>query len=90
MNKRTFVTDPELELDALESHLAGTLKPVAPPKSMVQRLRGRIRLPQRGEIVWRVRNWRSLFLALSGALSGTLLIITVARALFHLGGRKSG
>ena len=56
---------------------------------MMQRLRGRIRLPQRGEFVWRVRDWRSLFLALSGALSGVLLIITVARALFYLVGRKS-
>ena len=37
--------DTELELEALESHLAGILKPVAPPKSVVQRLRGRIRLP---------------------------------------------
>lgn len=89
MNKRNIVTNPELELDALESHLAGTLKPVAPPKSMMQRLRGRIRLPQRSEIVWRVRDWRSLFLALSGALSGVLLIITVARALFYLVGRRS-
>jgi len=85
-----FNPDTELELDALETHLAGTLKPVAPPSVMVQRLRGRIRLPQRSEIVWRVRDWRSLFLALSGALSGILLIITVARALFHLVGRRSG
>jgi hypothetical protein len=76
-------------MDALESHLAGTLRPVAPPKSVMQGLRGRIHLPQRSEIVWRVRDWRSLFLALSGALSGVLLIVTVARALFYLVGRRS-
>jgi hypothetical protein len=55
----------------------------------MQGLRGRIHLPQHSEIVWRVRDWRSLFLALSGALSGVLLIVTVARALFYLVGRRS-
>jgi hypothetical protein len=79
---------PDFNLNDLESHLAGTLKPVTPPSGSAQRLRRRIRLPQRSEIVMRFNNWRSLFIALGGTLSGLLLIITVARALYHLVGRR--
>ena len=80
--------DPDFDLDALESHLAGTLKPVAPSSAVTRRLKRRIRLPQRAEIVTRFNTWRSLIIALSGTLSGLLLIITVARALYHLVGRR--
>lgn len=82
-------SDPDFDLDELESHLAGTLKHVRPPSGSAQRLRRRIRLPQRSEIVMRFNNWRSLFVALGGTLSGMLLIITVARALYHIVGRRS-
>jgi hypothetical protein len=75
--------DPESELDALEAHLAGTLKPVSPPGDLLQRLRDRIRLPAREEIVLRFRDWRRLFLVFGGVMSGLLLLITVARAFFH-------
>ncbi|MEW6404603.1 MAG: hypothetical protein AB1649_22630, partial [Chloroflexota bacterium] len=69
-------------------HLAGTLRPVAPPKDIVQRLRERIHMPARDEIVWRLRDWRSLFFVFSGVMSGMLVIITVARALFYFWGRR--
>lgn len=85
---KTF--NPEAELTELEAHLAGTLKPLAPSSNVTQRLRRRIHIPQRSEIVMRFNQWRSLFLALGGTLSGILLVITVARALFHLVGRRSG
>jgi len=84
------MTESESELTELEAHLAGTLKPLAPSTNVTQRLRRRIHMPQRSEIVMRFNQWRSLFLALGGALSGILLFITVARALFHLQGRRSG
>jgi hypothetical protein len=80
--------NPEDELDALEAHLAGTLKPVAPPTDLVQRLRDRIRLPARGEIVLRFQDWRKLFVVFGGVMSAFLVLITVARALFHLIGRR--
>ncbi len=89
MNKSKTSLSQEPELDSLESHLAGTLKRVQPPRELVRRLRGRIRLPQRAEIATRLRDWQALFLALGGVLSGTLVIITLARALYHLFGRKS-
>ena len=44
MTKRKTTSTPAEELDILETHLAGTLKPVAPPMDIVQRLRER--LPQ--------------------------------------------
>lgn len=77
-------TDPQDELNALEAHLAGTLKRVAPPGDLIQRLRERVRLPAREEIVLRFQDWRKLFLVFGGVMSGLLLLITVARAFFHL------
>jgi hypothetical protein len=79
---------PDEDLDTLEAHLAGTLRPVAPPKDLVQRLRDRIRLPAREEIVLRFQDWRRLFLVFGGVMSALLLLITVARAFFHLVGRR--
>jgi len=79
---------PDEELFALEAHLAGTLKPVTPPKDLVRRLRERIRFPQPEEIATRFRDWKRVFLVFGGVMSGLLLIITVARALFHLVERR--
>ncbi len=71
-------------MNALEAHLAGTLKRVSPPGDLLQRLRDRIRLPAREEIVLRFKDWRRLFLIFGGVMSGLLLLITVARVFFHL------
>jgi len=79
-----MTTNPEDDLDALEAHLAGTLKPVTPPMDLVQRLRERIRFPARAEIVLRFQDWRRLFLVFGGVMSGLLVLITIARAFFHL------
>ena len=78
----------EEKLDVLETHLAGTLKRVAPPNDFVQRLRLQVRMPAREEIVLRLRDWRKLFFVFGGVMSGLLLIITVARAFYHLVGRR--
>ncbi|MBI5961955.1 MAG: hypothetical protein HY863_00640 [Chloroflexi bacterium] len=89
MTKRRKTITPEEELEVLESHLAVTLKPVAPPKEITQRLRERIRMPARDEIVLRLNDWRRLFLIFGGVLSGMMLLVTVARALYYLVGRRS-
>ena len=78
----------EDQLMALEAHLAGTLKPVTPPLDVVQRLRERIRFPQPEEIASRFRDWQRMFVVLGSVMSGMLVIITVARALYYLVGRK--
>jgi len=88
MNKRK-TTPSDDQLYALEAHLAGTLKPVRPPREVIQRLRERIRFPQRHEIVSRLRDdWQRMFLVFGGVISGLLIVITVARAFFHLVGRR--
>ena len=76
------------DLDVLEAHLAGTLKPVTPPKDLIQRLRDRINSPAREQFVLKFQDWRRLFLVFGGVMSGLLLVITVARAFFHLVGRR--
>lgn len=87
MTKRTKKVSDE-QLDAIEAHLAGTLKPVKLSSDAVQRLRERIHLPQREEIALRLRDWTSMFLVFGGVMSGLLLVITIARAFFHLVGRR--
>lgn len=88
MDRRRIAQNLEQELRALEEYLAGTLKPVSPPRDIVQRLRGRIRLPQREELASRLRDWQTLFLVFGGVISGMLILLTVGRALFHLFARK--
>lgn len=75
-------------MNALEAQLAGTLKPVIPPLEVVQRLREQIHFPQPEVIVSRLRDWQRMFFVFSGVMSGLLVLITVARALYYLVGRR--
>ncbi|MBK8616627.1 MAG: hypothetical protein IPN96_05860 [Anaerolineales bacterium] len=89
MTKRTQKTHtPEEDIQSLEAHLAGTLKPVTPSREVIQRLRGRIQMPNREEITLRLTDWRRLFIVFGGVVSGMLLLITLARAFYYLTGRK--
>jgi hypothetical protein len=88
MTKRNLTRNPEEDIQFLEAHLAGTLKPVAPPREIVQRLNRRIQLPSREKITASLSDWRRMFLVFGGVISGMLLIITVARALYYLTGRR--
>ena len=72
----------------LEARLAGTLKPIQPSSELVQRLRERIRMPAREEIVSRLSDWKKMFLVFGGVMSSLLLIITLARAFFYFMGRR--
>jgi hypothetical protein len=83
-------TNNNTELNELEAHLAGTLRPVRPPNEVIQRLRERIRLPQPSEIASHLRTeWMKMWLVFGGVMSGFLVIITVARAFFYLVGRRN-
>jgi hypothetical protein len=75
-------------MESLEAHLAGTLRPVAPPKDLVQRLRETVRLPEREMIVSRLRDWNRLFLVFGSVMSGMLVVITLARAWYYLVWRR--
>lgn len=88
MTKRKQTPNPDEELNALEAHLAGTLKPVTPSSEVVQRLRGRIQMPTRSEITLHLTDWRRMFLVFGGVMSGMLVIVTLARAFYYLAGRK--
>ena len=85
---RSRTTLSEAQVQALEAHLAGTLKPVTPPIDVMQRLRERIHFLQPEEIVSRLRDWQRMFVVLGGVMSGMLILITVGRALYFLVGRK--
>ena len=85
---RSRRTLSEEQVIALEAHLAGTLRPVTPPIDVVQRLREKIHFPQPDEIALRLRDWQRMFVILGGVMSGMLVIITVARALYYLVGRR--
>jgi hypothetical protein len=76
-------------LEALEARLAGMMKPVAAPRHLMRRLRSRVHIPERRVIVARLHDWQSLMLVLGGVVSGGLVVLTVARAIFHLVGRRN-
>lgn len=78
-----------MDLEYLETYLAGTLMPVAPPRDLLQRLRDHIRLPEGAEIVSRLRDWKRLFLVFGSVMSGMVVVITVARALYYLFWRRN-
>ena len=88
MTKRNQTHTPDEDIQLLEAHLAGTLKPVSPPMEVVQRLRGRIQMPTRSEITLRLTDWRRMFLVFGGVMSGMLVIVTLARTFYYLVGRK--
>ena len=79
---------PDEILLEIEERLAGTLKPIRPSRDVVQRLRERIRFPDRTEITLRLQDWKKMFLVFGGVMSGLLVMITVARAFFYLVSRK--
>jgi hypothetical protein len=76
-------------LEALEARLAGMMRPVAAPRDLMRRLWSRIHIPERSVIVARLHDWQSLVLVLGGVISGGLVVLTVARAIFHLVGRRN-
>lgn len=81
-------TSPDESLNEIEARLAGTLKLVAPPRDLTQRLHARVRMPEPRLLAERLSNWRFFFLAVGGTISAMLLFITVGRALFHIFGRR--
>jgi hypothetical protein len=88
MTARIGLGDNHTEFDYLEQRLRGTLRPVVPSRDLVRRLQGRLRFPDASELAARLGDWRTLWLVLVGALSGGLVMLTLARALFHMTGRR--
>jgi hypothetical protein len=72
----------------LERWLDGALRPVAPPGELLDRLRESIHIPDREEIALRLRDWQRLMLVLAYVFTGAVAVITVARAMYYLAGRR--
>ena len=87
MSERKVKLSPE-NIESLEAELAGTLRPVRPSKDFVRLLRDRVRIPERGEIVSRLRDWKRLFLVFGSVMSSIVILITIARALYYMFGRR--
>ena len=82
--------DPERDLvDPIEKRLAGILRPVRPSGDAVRRLRDRIRLPEPGVVIRRVTDWQFWMVVLGGVVTFGVLILTVARAMFHFFQKRS-
>ncbi len=77
------------QLDEIEGRLAGTLRRVTPPPDFVTQLRSHIHMPQREAIAIRLYEWERLMFVVGGVLSGAVAILTLARAMYHLFGRRS-
>ena len=88
MNENQTPSTQDIELQSLETHLSRTLKRVAPPSGLVERLRGRVQMPTRSEIQLRLADWRKMFFIFGGVMSGMLLLVTLARAFYYLVGRR--
>lgn len=79
----------EEHLQAVETRLARVLQPITPPRDFAQRLRARIHWPEPGVIARRVIDWEFWFIVVSSVVSVTVLLVTLARALFHFFGRRN-
>lgn len=75
-------------LSPLEARLARALMPVTAPREFVQRLQGRIRLPEPRQIASRVGDWFFLFIIIGGVLSAMAVLVTLARMLYFFARRR--
>lgn len=78
----------EEKFDAIEAHLAGTLKRVSAPNDLFNRLYSRIQIPTRNEITLRLTDWRKLFVVFGGVMSGMLILVTLARVMYYFTSRR--
>lgn len=75
-------------LEDLESRLQRALQPIALSAEHLQRVRRRIRYPSQVRAAQRMFEWEFWFIIIGGVLTTFMLILTLARALFYLFGKK--
>jgi len=88
MARKTMTSDNDELILNLEERLSRTLKPVHPSKDVILRLRERIRFPAPEDIRLRLQDWKRMFFVFGGVMSGLLVVMTVARALYYFMGRR--
>ncbi len=76
------------DFNLFEARLESVLHPVHPSSKYVQTLRQRINFKAPVEVAQRLASPPSMLMILGGVLSVSLLLITVARAIFYLVNRS--
>ena len=71
------------DINLFEARLESVLHPVHPSSKYVQKLRKRINFKAPVEVAERLSSPPSMLMILGGVLSVSLLIITMARAIFY-------
>ena len=76
------------DFNLFEARLESVLHPVQPSSKYVQKLRQRINFKAPVEVAQRLASPPSMLMILGGVLSVSLLIITIARAIFYMVNRS--
>ena len=76
------------DLDALESALSAFLAPVRPSSQYIDKVRARIRRRPEVEMAPPEAERQRAIFTLGGVLTASLLLVTLARALFYFFGSK--
>ncbi len=77
-----------LSLDELEHQLKRALHPIPLPAEELERVRRRIRYISPVRVARGMFEWEFWFIVIGGLVTAFMLILTLARALFYLFGRK--
>ena len=76
------------DFNLFEARLESVLHPVHPSSKYVQKIRQRISFKAPVEVAQRLSSPPSMLIIFGGVLSVSLLIITIARAIFYLTNRS--
>lgn len=75
-------------MDDLEHQLKRALRPIPLPAEELERVRRRIRYMPSVRVARRMFEWEFWFIVIGGLVTAFMLILTLARALFYIFGRK--
>ncbi len=75
-------------MDDLEHQLKRALRPIRLPAEELEHVRRRIRYMPSVRSTRRMVEWEFWFVVIGGLVTAFMLILTLARALFYLFGRK--
>nr|BAL54365.1 hypothetical protein HGMM_F14G08C15 [uncultured Chloroflexota bacterium] len=77
-----------LPLDDLEARLHRVLRPIPAPMERLERVRQRIRYSPPFVATHRLFEWEFWFIVIGSLVTLSILLLTLARALFYLLGKK--
>jgi hypothetical protein len=83
MGQNELKAQTQEKFSALEQKLAGAFRPVQAPREFVQTVRQRMKFASPHIAVERAHDPQKLIFIIGGAVSGLLLILTIARAIYY-------